>query len=327
MIRLPSLLPPKCHVSSQWYVSPRTMQYLPIISITILLFLMTPLLSNAQKIDIQGHRGARGMMPENTIPAFKYALDQGVTTLELDVVITKDKKVVVSHEPWMSSDICLMPDNSKIKNEKKYNIYEMTYAEVQAFDCGGLNNTRFPEQQSISVSKPLLSEVIREIEKHIKSYTQYEVDYNVEIKSTEEGDGKFHPSVEEFSDLVYSLIDQYLPTERVVIQSFDFRVLKYWHKKYPEVRLAALVENTKSIETNLANIGFIPHIYSPYYKLLSKKAIKELHNKKIKVVPWTVNEAKEMQELVDWGVDGIITDYPNIAKQLGLTLPLPDNKH
>lgn len=290
------------------------------IRILFLLIMASPMITNAQKIDIQGHRGARGMMPENTIPAFKYALDQGVTTLELDVVITKDKQVVVSHEPWMSSNICLMPDNSKIKDEKKYNIYELTYEEVKEFDCGGLTNTRFPEQQSLNVSKPLLSDVIKEVERHIKSYTLYEVDYNIEIKSTEEGDNEYHPSVEEFSELVYSLVDQYLPMERVVIQSFDFRVLKYWNKKYPRVRLAALVENNRSIESNLANIGFKPHIYSPYYKLLSRKDIKDLHDKGIKVIPWTVNEAKEMKELVGWGVDGIITDYPNVAKQLGLTI-------
>ncbi|UII33558.1 glycerophosphodiester phosphodiesterase [Fulvivirga ulvae] len=283
--------------------------------------IMAPFISNAQKVDIQGHRGARGMMPENTIPAFKYALDQGVTTLELDVVITKDKKVVVSHEPWMSPEICLTPDNAEFKDDKKYNIYNMTYEEVKAFDCGYLNSTRFPQQQKLHVSKPLLSDVIKEVEKHIKSYTQYEVDYNIEIKSTRDGDGKSHPEVQEFSDLVYKTIDQYLPMSRIVIQSFDFRVLQYWHEKYPQVRLAALVENTRSIETNVANIGFKPHIYSPYYKLLTKNKVKELHDMGIKVIPWTVNEAKEMKQLIEWGVDGIITDYPNIANQLGLTRP------
>lgn len=284
--------------------------------------MIAPFISSAQKVDIQGHRGARGMMPENTIPAFLYALDQGVTTLELDVVITEDKKVVVSHDPWISPEICLTPENAEFKDEKKYNIYQMTYEEVKAFDCGFLSNVRFPQQQKLHVSKPLLSDVITEVEKHIKSYTQYEVDYNIEIKSTQDGDNKTHPSVEEFSDLVYKVIDQYLPPQRVVIQSFDFRVLQYWRKKYPKVRLAALVENDKSIEANLDNLGFKPHIYSPDYKLLSKSKVKNLQQKGIKVIPWTVNEAKEMKELVSWGVNGIITDYPNIANELGLTLPL-----
>ena len=105
-------------------------------------------------------------------------------------------------------------------------------------------------------------------------------------------------------------------------ESFDFRVLKYWHKHYPKVRLAALVENERSVTTNLANLGFKPNIYSPYYKLIDKNDVKMLHQKRIKVIPWTVNEAEEMKRLISWKVDGIITDYPNIANELGLTIPL-----
>ena len=273
----------------------------------------------AQKIDIQGHRGARGMMPENTIPAFIYALDQGVTTLEMDVVITKDKKVVVSHDPYISPSICLNVDNSKIQDNKKFNIYNMTYEQVQQFDCGSLNNTRFPEQQKITINKPLLSEVIKAAEMHVKSETNYEVNYNIEIKSSPEGDGEWHPKPEEFSKLVYDLIDQYLPWDRVIIQSFDFRVLQYWHKYYPDVKLAALVENTRSIDTNLANLGFKPTIYSPYFKLITENSVKDLHKKDIMVIPWTVNDEGDFKKLVRWKVDGIITDFPNKAHQLGLT--------
>ncbi|UII21981.1 glycerophosphodiester phosphodiesterase [Fulvivirga ligni] len=273
----------------------------------------------AQKIDIQGHRGARGMMPENTIPAFIYALDQGVTTLEMDVVITKDKKVVVSHDPYISPSICLNVDNSKIQDNKKFNIYNMTYEQVHKFDCGSLNNTRFPEQQKITINKPLLSEVIKAAEMHVKSETNYEVNYNIEIKSSPEGDGEWHPKPEEFSKLVYDLIDQYLPWDRVIIQSFDFRVLQYWHKHYPDVKLAALVENTRSIDTNLANLGFKPTIYSPYFKLITENSVEDLHKKDIKVIPWTVNDEGDFKKLVRWKVDGIITDFPNKAHQLGLT--------
>lgn len=289
----------------------------------IILFLMTSLLDiNAQKIDIQGHRGARGVKPENTVPAFIYALDQGVTTLELDVVITKDGKVVVSHEPWMSPAICRTSAGEDIpeSQEKQLNIYQMTYEEVRSFDCGSKGNSRFPDQEKENVSKPLLSDVIKAAEKHIKSYTQYEVDYNIEIKSDSKGDNIYHPDITKFSNLVYELIDQYLPMERVVIQSFDFRVLKYWHVKYPKVRLAALVENSKSITSNLTELGFTPTIYSPDYTLLSRKKIEQLHAKKIKVIPWTVNDPDKMKELISWKVDGLITDYPNRAKELGLTL-------
>jgi len=297
----------------------------------LIIFILLSLSANSfsQTVDIQGHRGARGMMPENTIPAFEYALDQGVTTLELDVVITKDGKVVVSHEPWMSESICLKPDSTEIKKseEEAYNIYQMTYAEVKKFDCGSLGNKRFPEQKKQKVSKPLLSDVIKSVAWYIKSYTQYEVDYNIELKSSPKGDGKFHPNPEEFSDIVYRLIDQYLPWDRIVIQSFDFRVLRYWHKKYPDVRLAALIENTRSIKSNLASLGFKPAIYSPYYKLLSEKDIKSLHKDNIKVIPWTVNDTDKMLQLVEWEIDGIITDYPNLAKSAGLTREITDDSH
>lgn len=278
----------------------------------------------AQKIDIQGHRGARGLKPENTIPAFLLALDSGVTTLELDVVISKDGQVVVSHEPWLNPAICLDPQGNKIPEEDgtKWNLYEMTYEEIARCDCGSLGNPRFPEQEKLKVSKPLLSEVFRAAEHHMKSYTRYEVDYNIELKSNPAGDNKYHPVPEEFSAMVYALIDQYLPFERIVIQSFDFRILQYWHKNYPHVRLAALIENTNSIGINLASLGFRPDIYSSYYKLLSRKKVQDLHLRRIKVIPWTVNETKQMKKLVSWGVDGLITDYPDRARSLGLTLDL-----
>lgn len=289
-----------------------------IISLVCILLCIT---AQGQQIDIQGHRGARGMMPENTIPAFIYALDQGVTTLELDVVISNDGEVVVSHEPWMSHDICLTPDSLGISpgQEKDFNIYQMTYNEIRQFDCGSLGNKRFEEQQKMVVAKPLLSDVIKAVEWHIKSYTKYQVDYNIELKSSPKGDNQYHPSPEQFSETVYSLIDQYLPFERIVIQSFDFRILRYWKKAHPEVRLAALIENRRSVKSNLASLGFKPTIYSPYYKLLSQSKIDELHNQNIKVIPWTVNNPQEMLQLVAWGVDGIITDYPNKANELGLT--------
>lgn len=276
------------------------------------------------RFDIQGHRGARGLRPENSIPAFIMAIDSGVTTLELDVAITKDKQVVVSHEPWMSASICMDSTGSAIneKEEKKFNIYQMTYEQVQLFDCGSIGNPKFPQQEKLKTSKPLLRDVIVAVENHIKSYATYEVDYNIEIKSSPEGDKKFHPTIEEYSDLVYQLVDEYIPLERVVIQSFDFRVLKYWHQKYPGIRLAALVENKKSIDENLADLGFKPSTYSPYFRLLDRDKVKYLHQQRIRVVPWTVNEISDMLSLKGMGVDGLITDYPDRAKKYKNTLSI-----
>lgn len=274
------------------------------------------------RFDVQGHRGARGLMPENSIPGFITALDSGVMTLEMDVVITKDKKVILSHEPWMSAGICLNREGKEFSKEieKKFNIYQMTYEETQLFDCGSKDNETYPQQKKMVVHKPLLSDVIKEVEHHIKAVSQYEVDYNIEIKSDKEGDGVYHPNVEEFSDLVYQVVNEYLPLERVVIQSFDLRVLRYWHKKYPEVRLALLIENVKSIEANLDELGFNPSIYSPYYKLINKERVDYLHKKKIRVIPWTVNDISAMLSLKGMGVDGFITDYPDRARRYKMTL-------
>ncbi|MEK6783819.1 MAG: glycerophosphodiester phosphodiesterase family protein [Bacteroidota bacterium] len=296
------------------------------------------------KFDIQGHRGARGLKPENTVPAFLMALDSGVTTIELDVVITKDKQVVVSHEPWMSSEICLDPTGNVIprKEELKHNIYQMNYDDVKQYDCGSKGNERFPDQQKMKIVKPLLSDVIIAVENHIKNFSTYEVDYNIEIKSSPQGDNKFHPTTEEYSERVFSLVDQYIPLERLVIQSFDFRVLKYWHETHPEVRLAVLVENKKTVDHNLNALGFVPSVYSPDFKLLTNETVEYLHAKtvtpiatpgnastdstiKLRVIPWTVNEIDDMLVLKGMGVDGFITDYPDRAAKFKMTLNIKAN--
>jgi glycerophosphoryl diester phosphodiesterase len=271
-----------------------------------------------QTFDWQGHRGARGLMPENSIPAFKKALDLGMTTLELDVVISKDKQVVVSHEPFFSAEICLDADGKPIEKtgEKKHNIYTYTYGQIKNFDCGSKGNSRFPEQQKMKVSKPLLREVFAEMEQYRKEKNLPVFNYNIEIKSSPEGDNVYHPAPGEFSDIVYAVIKKGVALERVTLQSFDFRVLQYWHQQYPDVRLAALVENTKPAEENLKRLGFTPQIYSPYYMLINQEQLKMLQNKGIKVIPWTVNEIDTMKKLQSWGVDGIITDYPDRAKSL-----------
>lgn len=271
-------------------------------------------MTQAQNFDWQGHRGARGLLPENSLPAFKKALELNVSTLELDVVISKDKKVVVSHEPWMSASICLTPEKESIPRDKnhKYNIYEMNYDHIKQFDCGSTGNPGFPEQQKMEVHKPLLRDVFILAEKYARDYRRDEVVYNIEIKSHPEWDGVYHPEYNEFCDLVYATIDAYVPWQRVVIQSFDFRVLKYYHENYPNVTLAVLIESGTDPEEVIDELNFIPEIYSPYYKLLTQRKVKWLHEKGMKVIPWTVNDSEVMKDLIKMKVDGIITDYPDL---------------
>ena len=286
--------------------------------ITVLTFLSLSQFAYAQSLDIQGHRGARGLLPENTIPAFIRAIDVGVQTLELDVVITKDKKVLVSHEPYMSSSICSKPDGSGISSEESnaLNIYQMTYEQIKSYDCGSKGNPRFPKQEKMAVSKPLLIDLISQVEAYLKKNGLSKVAYNIELKSSPKGDNVYHPGVEEFSTIVYDLLAASLPMDRFNIQSFDFRILKYWHTTYPKVRLAALIENGKGVEANLRDLGFTPNIYSPYHILLNKEMISFCQQKNMKVIPWTVNERSAMERLVEMGVDGIITDFPDRAKDL-----------
>lgn len=284
----------------------------------VALFLLSIQWSAAQTLDIQGHRGARGLLPENTIPAFLRALDEGVTTLELDVVITKDKRVVVSHEPYMSGTICTKPDGGPVqsKESQNFNIYQMTYDEVKTFDCGSRGNPRFPEQQKMSTVKPLLTDMIDAVETYLVQYNLPKVGYNIELKSSSSRDGVYHPRVNEFSDIVQKTITGKLTTDRYTIQCFDFRVLQYFHKTYPDVSLVALVENKKGVKANIESLGFTPEVYSPYFRLIGRKDIDYCHEQGMKVVPWTVNSVKDMKRLVEKGVDGIITDYPDRAKEL-----------
>jgi glycerophosphoryl diester phosphodiesterase len=267
-------------------------------------------------VDIQGHRGCRGLMPENTIPAFIKALEIGVNTLELDVVISKDGKVIVSHEPYMSSTICLDPDGNEIANQEKYNIYEMTYEEVATFDCGSKFHSKFPEQAKIKVSKPLLSAVIDTVDQYLSDNNLPPVKYNIELKSTPKGDDIFHPKPDEFSRIVIDLLKEKKVVEQVIIQSFDERILESFHQLAPEFELAFLVTNIASMKKNLSKLSFQPQLYSPNFKLVNKNTIKQAKVMNIGLVVWTVNEEKDIQKMIDLGVDAIISDYPDRVVKL-----------
>ena len=275
--------------------------------------------SHSQDINWQGHRGCRGLMPENSLPAFTKALELGVNTLELDVVISKDKEVVVSHDPWMSPQFCMAPGGEKLEGEVQDmpNLYTLTYKEIAEYDCGSIGNSNFPEQQKLKIYKPRLIEVFKLAEKYCKDQRRDEVYYNIEIKSRPEWDGKYHPEYWDFCDIVYNTVDAYVPWQRVNIQSFDHRILDYFHKMYPNVRLAVLEETDKDPERVIRELGFIPDIYSPYFKLLKQKGLKWLHDNGMLVNVWTVNTVEDMKEMINMGVDGIITDYPNLIDELG----------
>ncbi len=279
-------------------------------------------MSSETSIDLQGHRGARGLLPENTIPAFERAIDLGVTTLEMDVVISKDNQVVVSHEPWFSSHICSLPSGAPVPlaEEKNFKLFEMTYEEISQFDCGMRGNPRFPSQEKMRVHKPLLKDVIRFAESYAsdKQNGPASILYNIETKSNPAYDNIFHPEPEVFARLLMDVLEAEGIKERTTIQSFDPRTLQVVHKEDASLVLALLVGNHDDLDFagHIENLGFVPHIYSPNYALVDQPLVNELHARGIKVLPWTVNTLDEMQTLLALGVDGIITDYPDIGQQL-----------
>lgn len=286
--------------------------------IVVLLFLSYQL---SAQMDIQGHRGCRGLKPENTIASMLHAIDLGVQTLEMDVVITGDREVLVSHEPWMSHKICLDKNGKPLRRQDEWsnhNIYNMTLFEAQSYDCGSLGNPDFPEQEKIKLSKPEFSELIQTCEEYVRSKRGKPVYYNIEIKSTAEGESIFHPEFDEFCQIVVFALEGLVPLDRVNIQSFDTRVLKYIHSKYPTIRLAYLLEswNVSLLEDEIAALGFTPQILSPYYRILDKNIVKKAHELNMKVIPWTVNNPEDMESMAEIGVDGIITDYPDRAFEL-----------
>ena len=262
------------------------------------------------KLDIQGHRGARGLMPENTIEGFIKAIDLGVTTLEMDLSVTGDGQIVLSHEPFFSPEFCADTTGVRIKEDSVINIYELDYAELSRFDCGMLPHPRFPNQAKFFVSKPLLVDVLDTVETYTKAKGLNPISYNIELKTTKSTDDLFHPKPSVFSDMVYEILSAKEVKDRVIIQSFDFRTLQYFNTKYPEVVLALLIENDLPWQKNVDSLGFTPQIYSCNFNLLNKAVISKL-GKSMKVIPWTVNEVADMQKLISWGVDGIITDYPD----------------
>ena len=270
------------------------------------------------QFDTQGHRGCRGLMPENTIPAMINALDLGVTTLEMDAVITKDNKVVMSHEPFFNHEITSKPDGSYVteSEEKSLNIFLMTYDEVKKYDVGIKPHPRFPKQKKMNVVKPLLSDLLDSVQNYVANHKRPLPYFNIETKTTPATDNVYHPEPAKFVETLMSVIKEKRIQERVIIQSFDLRTLQYLHDKYPSVKTAMLIEDydKRGLKDQLKALGFLPTIYSPEYSLVTEDLVKSCHGQKIKVIPWTVNDKVTMDKLKALGVDGIISDYPDLFK-------------
>lgn len=272
-----------------------------------------------RSFDTEAHRGGRGLMPENTIPAMLNGVRTGVRTLELDTHITADGKVVVSHDGYMNSLIMQKPDGSDIPKaeEKQYILYKMNYADIRQFIEGVKDYPAFPQQQKIKTYKPLLSDLIDSVETYVKTHHLKPVHYNIETKSSAAGDNVENPVPAEFVKLLMDVIKQKKVTKRVIIQSFDPRTLQVLHQQMPRVKTAFLIQ-AGDYDGSIKTLGFKPTILSPEQKIVTADMVNTAHKNHVQVIPWTVNDEDKMKALIDLKVDGMISDYPDrLVKLIG----------
>lgn len=307
-------------------------------------------MSSAPAFDLQGHRGARGLAPENTLAGFARALSLGVTTLELDAGVTEDGVVVVCHDRRLNPDLARGTDGRWLRAPTRA-IRELTFHELQRYDVGRIRpgseySKRFPEQRRMDGLRiPKLADVF-ELARRARND---EVRFNIETKlSPEAPEETLGP--EEFARSLIAVVRASGVAERTTIQSFDWRTLAVVQREAPEIAASYLSSQGAGIdnigagqpEASLwtAGIQFRDHgsvpkmvkaaggaIWSPNYRDLDEARVKEAQALGLKVLPWTVNDPAEMERFIDWGADGLITDYPDRLRDVmaakGLTLPRP----
>ncbi len=299
--------------------------------------------------DLQGHRGARGLFPENTIPGFEGALALGVTTLEMDVGLTRDGVLVVHHDTRLNPELTRRPGGAWIEPPVPA-LHELTFAELAAFDVGTIRpgtrlEAKFPNQKGLTgVGIPALADVLA----HAEALSRGTVRYNIEAKtSPEEPNDTAGPAA--FADALIAAVRQAGVAGRVTVQSFDWRTLKHVQEKAPEIATVYLtaerdwLDNLKRGQPGASPWtagldvddfgGSAPRavrqaggrVWSPYFRDLRESDLAEARRIGLPVVVWTVNDPADMASLIELGVDGIITDYPDRARRVmadkGMALP------
>ena len=304
-----------------------------------------------QSFDLQGHRGARGLAPENTLPAFATALSLGVTTLELDTAITRDGAIVVSHDPLLNPDITRGPDGAWLR-ERGPSIHSLTFAELQRYDVGRINpESRYaktqPAQQPVDGTRiPRLAEVFA----LARRAGNHAMRFNIETKLSPLLPGETLPP-DAFTDRLLAMIYANGMGEQVTIQSFDWRTLQRAQAlapQIPTVYLSAQQAWLDNIGVDKAegspwtagiqardHGGSVPrmvkaaggYIWSPYFGDVDAAKIDEAHRLGLSVVVWTVNQPKDIERMLELKVDGIISDRPDVVRaamaERKMTLPTP----
>ena len=268
-------------------------------ALLLALFAFSPILcqvSVRSKLLVHGHRGARARRPENTIPAFQYAIEQGVDAPEMDMAVTKDNVIVISHDPILEPPVCTGPVATAV-------IHQLTLAEVRQWDCGAVRNPRFATQQTIPGTRiPTLDDVFQLAGRGT-------FDYNIETKSFPDKP-EYTPPPEEFARMVLAQVRKYRLEKRIILQSFDFRTLVAMRKLAPEIRLSALTETDPRDFPAIAAEAGKAEIVSPEFHLVTPAKVEAAHRAGLQVVPWTANTPADWDRLIQAKVDAIITDDP-----------------
>lgn len=287
-------------------------------------------------IDLQGHRGARGLLPENTLPGFALAMKLGVTTLELDVVATKDGVLVISHDPALNPDIT-RDGKGNFLEAPGPNIIEMSLEEISRYDVGRINPSSryartFPSQRAVNGARiPRLSELF----KLVRDAGDERVRFAIETKLTPQRPDRT-PDPETFVKLLMKDVGDAGMTDRVQVQSFDWRTLQIVQRDHPGVPTVYLTLQSAGLDNVMANSdiespwnagftyrrhGSIPKMikaaggthWSSHWRELNAGNVTEAKSLGLKVLAWTVNEREAMQRMLDLGIDGLVTDRPDIA--------------
>lgn len=304
----------------------------------------------AQAFDLQGHRGARGLAPENTLPAFARALAVGVSTLELDVGVTADGVVVIAHDRRLNPDITRGPDGRWLEPPTP-TVRSLTWADLQRYEVGRIRPgseyaRRFPQQHGMDgVRMPRLADLFALVKRSGNAAVRFNIETKLSPLAPEET-----LAPEPFVEALLAVIRDAGMESRVTVQSFDWRTLLAVRRLAPGVATSCLTVQQRWMDNILAGAaepspwlagfalaehGSIPRLakaagcgtWSPYFGELDRALVAEAHALGLKVLPWTVNEPAHIRTMLDMGVDGLITDRPDIARRVmaerGLALPAP----
>lgn len=268
--------------------------------------------------EIQAHRGARSLYPENTIPAFVGAVEIGCPVIELDLVVSRDHRLVVAHDPWIdvgAEGAEGARDAGEAAPLRRY-CYSMDYRQIASFDCGAVS-PGFPLQRRINACRPTLPEVFDTVERHLRQLGRSGgMMYNLEVKSWPKMSGIAHPPPGIYAALVIADILESGLASRIRLQSFDSSILIEARKRLPDLTYGLLVEDPTVFGAFPGVPGFVPAYVNPHHTLLDRQLVCKLHDAGAKVIAWTVNSKDEMIRMRQIGADGIITDYPELALSL-----------